>query len=120
MDNIKSNADSTSEASKRHHFELAANYLQPSRPVLTKFPSGTKRDAIKISDVIGSGFGTKQSAEKSKSTQSKKANGHGQGRGGKGKSPCSKQENYKQDRAIAASVYKNMKSISKKKGGVGE
>eukprot|EP00957_Ditylum_brightwellii_P093738 7137064-Ditylum_brightwellii.AAC.2 len=38
----------------------------------------------------------------------------------KGKSPCSKQENYKQGRAIAASVYKNMKAISKKKGEVGE
>eukprot|EP00957_Ditylum_brightwellii_P148564 11312222-Ditylum_brightwellii.AAC.1 len=44
----------------------------------------------------------------------------GQGQGGKGKSPCSKQENYKQGREIAASVYNNMKTISKKKGKVGE
>eukprot|EP00957_Ditylum_brightwellii_P065172 4943113-Ditylum_brightwellii.AAC.1 len=39
---------------------------------------------------------------------------------GKGESPCNKQENYKQGRAIAASVYKNMKTISKERGGVGE
>eukprot|EP00957_Ditylum_brightwellii_P005978 452825-Ditylum_brightwellii.AAC.1 len=32
MTNIKSNADVTSETSKRHHFELAANYLQPFCP----------------------------------------------------------------------------------------
>eukprot|EP00957_Ditylum_brightwellii_P069272 5258525-Ditylum_brightwellii.AAC.1 len=50
MANIKNDADVTSETSKRHHFELAANYLQPFCPVLKKFPSGTKRDAIKISD----------------------------------------------------------------------
>ena len=64
MANIKSNADLTSETSKRHHFELAATYLQPFCPVLKKFPSGTKRDAIEISDVSGSGFGTKPSAGK--------------------------------------------------------
>eukprot|EP00957_Ditylum_brightwellii_P064302 4879621-Ditylum_brightwellii.AAC.1 len=29
MANIKSDADPASETSKRHHFELAANYLQP-------------------------------------------------------------------------------------------
>eukprot|EP00957_Ditylum_brightwellii_P099516 7580259-Ditylum_brightwellii.AAC.1 len=45
-------------------FELAANFLQPFCPVLRKFPSGTKGDAIKISDVSGSDFGTKPSAGK--------------------------------------------------------
>eukprot|EP00957_Ditylum_brightwellii_P047120 3578208-Ditylum_brightwellii.AAC.1 len=62
MTNIKSNADLASETSKRHHFELAANYLQPFCPVLKKFQSGTKHGAIKIMDVSGSGFGTKPSA----------------------------------------------------------
>eukprot|EP00957_Ditylum_brightwellii_P034928 2646989-Ditylum_brightwellii.AAC.1 len=38
----------------------------------------------------------------------------------RGKNPCSKQENYKQGRAIAASVFKNMKAISKQKGEMGE
>eukprot|EP00957_Ditylum_brightwellii_P103753 7904399-Ditylum_brightwellii.AAC.1 len=42
MANIKSNTDLASETSKRHYFELAANYLQPFCPVLKKFPSGTK------------------------------------------------------------------------------
>eukprot|EP00957_Ditylum_brightwellii_P188885 14377931-Ditylum_brightwellii.AAC.2 len=142
MANIKSNADQASETSKRHHFELDANYLKPFCPVMKKFPSGTKCDAIKISDVSGSGSGTKPSAskadislgyhtseeyealtqpqkdelqewqeERSKTTQSWKANEEG-----KGKSPRSKQENYKQGRVIAASVFKNMKTISKKKG----
>eukprot|EP00957_Ditylum_brightwellii_P047848 3634401-Ditylum_brightwellii.AAC.1 len=64
MANIKSNADPASETSKRRHFKLAANYLQPFCPVLKKFPSGTKCDAINISDVSGSGFGTKPSAGK--------------------------------------------------------
>eukprot|EP00957_Ditylum_brightwellii_P076230 5794796-Ditylum_brightwellii.AAC.1 len=64
MANIKSDADLASETSKRHHFELAATYLQPFCPILKKFPSGTKRDAIKISDVSESGFGTKPSASK--------------------------------------------------------
>eukprot|EP00957_Ditylum_brightwellii_P026327 1990960-Ditylum_brightwellii.AAC.1 len=50
MANIKSNDDPASETSKRHHFELVAIYLQTFCPVLKKFPSGTKRDAIKISD----------------------------------------------------------------------
>eukprot|EP00957_Ditylum_brightwellii_P150554 11464385-Ditylum_brightwellii.AAC.1 len=54
MDNIKSNADVTSDTSKRHHFKLAANFLRPFCLVLKKFPSGTKRDAIKISDMSGS------------------------------------------------------------------
>eukprot|EP00957_Ditylum_brightwellii_P071602 5443724-Ditylum_brightwellii.AAC.1 len=62
MANNKSNADLASETSKRHHFELAVNYLQPFCPVLKKFPSGTNCDAIKISDVTGSMFGTKPSA----------------------------------------------------------
>eukprot|EP00957_Ditylum_brightwellii_P038308 2896276-Ditylum_brightwellii.AAC.1 len=64
MANIKSNADPALETSKRHHFELASNFLQPFCPVLKKFPSGIKRDAIKISDVSGSGLGTKPSARK--------------------------------------------------------
>eukprot|EP00957_Ditylum_brightwellii_P124999 9528819-Ditylum_brightwellii.AAC.1 len=34
MANIKSNADPASETSKRHHFKLAATYLQPFCPVL--------------------------------------------------------------------------------------
>eukprot|EP00957_Ditylum_brightwellii_P208992 15359806-Ditylum_brightwellii.AAC.1 len=54
MANIKSDADPTSETSKRHHFELAATYLQHFYPVFKKFPSGTKCDAIEISDVSGS------------------------------------------------------------------
>eukprot|EP00957_Ditylum_brightwellii_P137301 10467498-Ditylum_brightwellii.AAC.1 len=64
MANIKSDADTTSETSKRHHFELATNYLQLFCPVLKKIPSGTKHDAIKISDVTGSGIGTNPSASK--------------------------------------------------------
>eukprot|EP00957_Ditylum_brightwellii_P064040 4858100-Ditylum_brightwellii.AAC.1 len=64
MANIKSDADLVSETSKRHHFELAASYLQPFCPVLKKFPSGARRHAIEISDVSGSGFGTKPSAVK--------------------------------------------------------
>eukprot|EP00957_Ditylum_brightwellii_P072337 5498203-Ditylum_brightwellii.AAC.2 len=64
MVNIKSDADLTSETSKRHHFELATTYLQPFCPVLKKFLSGTKHDTIEISDVTGSGFGTKLSASK--------------------------------------------------------
>eukprot|EP00957_Ditylum_brightwellii_P128524 9803350-Ditylum_brightwellii.AAC.1 len=62
MVNIKSNADLASETSKRHHIELAATYIQPFCPVLRKFHLGTKCDAIKISDVSGSGFGTLTSA----------------------------------------------------------
>eukprot|EP00957_Ditylum_brightwellii_P011289 853691-Ditylum_brightwellii.AAC.1 len=62
MANIKSNADLASETRKRHHLELAATYLQPFCPVSKKFPSDTKRDANEISDVSGSGFGTKPSA----------------------------------------------------------
>eukprot|EP00957_Ditylum_brightwellii_P183084 13945105-Ditylum_brightwellii.AAC.1 len=54
MANIKSNADPASETSKRHHFELAANYHQPFCPVLKKILSGTKSDAIETSDVSGS------------------------------------------------------------------
>eukprot|EP00957_Ditylum_brightwellii_P125675 9579779-Ditylum_brightwellii.AAC.1 len=50
MVNIKSNADLASETNKRHHFKLTANYLQPFCPVLKKFSSGTRSDAIKISD----------------------------------------------------------------------
>eukprot|EP00957_Ditylum_brightwellii_P152647 11619315-Ditylum_brightwellii.AAC.1 len=65
MANIKSNADATSEISKRHHFKLAATYLQPFYPVLKTFPTDTKHDVIKIFDIIGSGFGTKPSARKS-------------------------------------------------------
>eukprot|EP00957_Ditylum_brightwellii_P204909 15341341-Ditylum_brightwellii.AAC.1 len=61
MANIKSDADLTSVTSKRHHFELPATYLQPFCPVLKKFPSGIKCDTIKISNVSGSGFGTKPS-----------------------------------------------------------
>eukprot|EP00957_Ditylum_brightwellii_P129230 9857111-Ditylum_brightwellii.AAC.1 len=53
-----------SETSKRHHFELAATYLQPCCPVLKKFTSGTKYGAINISDVSGSCFGIKPSAGK--------------------------------------------------------
>eukprot|EP00957_Ditylum_brightwellii_P133021 10142913-Ditylum_brightwellii.AAC.1 len=109
MANIKSNADSASEISKRHHFKLAVTYLQPFYPVLKTFPTDTEHGAIKISDVSGSGFRTKSSAdkkgvnlrldtakeyealtqpqkdelqewqEKSNPTQSWKANRHGQG-----------------------------------------
>eukprot|EP00957_Ditylum_brightwellii_P054152 4101629-Ditylum_brightwellii.AAC.1 len=64
MANIKSDANLASETSKRHHFELAANFLQPFCLVLKKFPSGTNCDAIKISDVSGSGFGINPSAGK--------------------------------------------------------
>eukprot|EP00957_Ditylum_brightwellii_P152047 11577629-Ditylum_brightwellii.AAC.1 len=64
MANIKSNADPAPETSKRHHFKLTATYLQPFCPVLKKLPLGTKCDAIKISDVSGSGFRTKPSASK--------------------------------------------------------
>eukprot|EP00957_Ditylum_brightwellii_P111031 8467494-Ditylum_brightwellii.AAC.1 len=60
------------------------------------------------------------SHNKSKPVQQRKANEHGRGQEGKGKSPYSKQESYKQVRVIAASVYKNMKSNSKKKGEEGE
>eukprot|EP00957_Ditylum_brightwellii_P081420 6192736-Ditylum_brightwellii.AAC.2 len=49
MANIKSDADVASATSKRHHFELAATYLQPFCPVLKTFPTGIKCDAIKIS-----------------------------------------------------------------------
>eukprot|EP00957_Ditylum_brightwellii_P019766 1491879-Ditylum_brightwellii.AAC.1 len=62
MENIKNDADATSEMSKRHHFKLAANYLQFFCPVLKTFPPGTKRDATEISDVTGSEIGTKPSA----------------------------------------------------------
>eukprot|EP00957_Ditylum_brightwellii_P073450 5581787-Ditylum_brightwellii.AAC.1 len=61
MANIKSDADPTSVTSKRHLFKLAATYLQPFCPVSKKVPSGTKCDAIEISDATGSGFGTKPS-----------------------------------------------------------
>eukprot|EP00957_Ditylum_brightwellii_P151361 11525884-Ditylum_brightwellii.AAC.1 len=61
MANIKSDADPVSETSKKRHFEFAANYLQLFCPVLKKCTYGTKWDAIKISDVSGSGFGTKAS-----------------------------------------------------------
>eukprot|EP00957_Ditylum_brightwellii_P092704 7059158-Ditylum_brightwellii.AAC.1 len=54
MANIKSDADPTSVTSKQHHFKLDATYLQPFCPVLKKFPYGTKRNAIEISDVSGS------------------------------------------------------------------
>eukprot|EP00957_Ditylum_brightwellii_P143855 10961525-Ditylum_brightwellii.AAC.1 len=64
MANIKSDADPASETSKRHHFELTANYIQPFCPVLKKVPLGTKHDAIEISDMSRSGFGTKPSASK--------------------------------------------------------
>eukprot|EP00957_Ditylum_brightwellii_P075760 5757806-Ditylum_brightwellii.AAC.2 len=50
MANVKSNADPAPEMSKMHHFELTDNFLQPFCPGLKKFPSGTKCDAIKISD----------------------------------------------------------------------
>eukprot|EP00957_Ditylum_brightwellii_P186966 14238690-Ditylum_brightwellii.AAC.1 len=65
MANIKSDADTTSTTSKRHHFKLAATYLQPFCPVLKKFPADTKHDAIKISDTTSLGFGAKPSAGKS-------------------------------------------------------
>eukprot|EP00957_Ditylum_brightwellii_P048869 3708034-Ditylum_brightwellii.AAC.1 len=64
MAKIKSDADLASETSKWHHFELTVNYIQPFCLVLKKFSSGTKCDAIKISDVSGSGFGTKLSTSK--------------------------------------------------------
>eukprot|EP00957_Ditylum_brightwellii_P172149 13105617-Ditylum_brightwellii.AAC.1 len=38
MANIKSSADLASETSKRHHFELVTNFLQPFCPVLKQFP----------------------------------------------------------------------------------
>eukprot|EP00957_Ditylum_brightwellii_P196224 14951258-Ditylum_brightwellii.AAC.1 len=149
MANIKSDANTISVTSKRHHFELAATYFLPFCPILRKFPSGTKCDAIKISDTTALEFETKPSAgtsgvslmyhtteeyksltqplkvklqewhNKSKQGQQKKAQGHGKGQGGSGKSP-SKQESYRQGRAIAAYVYKNMQSIIKKKGEEGE
>eukprot|EP00957_Ditylum_brightwellii_P113708 8669861-Ditylum_brightwellii.AAC.1 len=50
MANIKSDADATSVTSKRHHFDFAVTYLLPFCPVLMKFPSSTKHDAIEISD----------------------------------------------------------------------
>eukprot|EP00957_Ditylum_brightwellii_P076247 5795935-Ditylum_brightwellii.AAC.3 len=65
MANIISDADATSVTSKMHHFKLAARYLLPFCPVLKKFPSGTKSDAIKISDTTASGFGTKPSTDTS-------------------------------------------------------
>eukprot|EP00957_Ditylum_brightwellii_P038180 2886498-Ditylum_brightwellii.AAC.3 len=64
MANIKSDDDIASKTSKMHHYELAATYIQPFCPVLKKFSSDTKCNAIKISDVSGSGFGTKPSADK--------------------------------------------------------
>eukprot|EP00957_Ditylum_brightwellii_P002243 172384-Ditylum_brightwellii.AAC.1 len=64
MANIKSDANLALETSKRHNFDLAATYLQPFCSVLEKFPTGTKQDAIKISNVSGSGLGTKPSAGK--------------------------------------------------------
>eukprot|EP00957_Ditylum_brightwellii_P128338 9788602-Ditylum_brightwellii.AAC.1 len=64
MANIKSAADLASETSKKHNFELAANNIQPFCPVMKKFLFDTNCDAIKISDVSGSGFGTKPSAGK--------------------------------------------------------
>ena len=118
---------------------------------MKKFPSGTKRDAIEISDVSGSGFGTKPSAgktgvslryhtseeyqaltqpqkdelqdwreQKTKSTKLWRTGTQGRGQGGRGRNSGRKRETYKQGRAIAASVYKNMRSISKQKGEVGE
>eukprot|EP00957_Ditylum_brightwellii_P081084 6166937-Ditylum_brightwellii.AAC.1 len=65
MANIKSDADATSATSKKQHFKLAAIFLQPFYPVLKKFPSGTKHDAIKISDTTTSGFGPNPSARTS-------------------------------------------------------
>eukprot|EP00957_Ditylum_brightwellii_P200577 15290648-Ditylum_brightwellii.AAC.1 len=59
MANIRSNADKISATSKGHHFELVATYLLPFCPVLRKFPSSTKHNAIKISDTAASSFGTK-------------------------------------------------------------
>eukprot|EP00957_Ditylum_brightwellii_P174400 13278944-Ditylum_brightwellii.AAC.1 len=50
MTKIRSNADETSVTNKMHYFELAATYLLPFCPVLRKFHSGIKCDAIKISD----------------------------------------------------------------------
>eukprot|EP00957_Ditylum_brightwellii_P176858 13471389-Ditylum_brightwellii.AAC.1 len=50
MADIKRNGDPASETSERHHFELAATYLQPFCPILKKFPSCTKHDDIKISN----------------------------------------------------------------------
>eukprot|EP00957_Ditylum_brightwellii_P043377 3288788-Ditylum_brightwellii.AAC.1 len=124
MVNIKSDADATSAASKRHHFELTATCIQPFCSVLKKFPSDTKHDDIKISDTTASGFGTKPSAgnsglslryhaaneykaitqphknklqewcNKCKQGQQRKAQGCGKGQGGRGKSPSNKQESY--------------------------
>eukprot|EP00957_Ditylum_brightwellii_P150441 11455504-Ditylum_brightwellii.AAC.1 len=64
MASIKSDVDPASETRKRHHFELATTYLQPFCHFLKKFLSDTKGDAIKISDVSESSFGTKLSASK--------------------------------------------------------
>eukprot|EP00957_Ditylum_brightwellii_P088870 6767080-Ditylum_brightwellii.AAC.1 len=62
MANIKSDADVTSTTSKRHYFKLAAIYLLLFCHVFKKFQSGTKRNAIEISDTAASGFGPKPSA----------------------------------------------------------
>eukprot|EP00957_Ditylum_brightwellii_P000514 39988-Ditylum_brightwellii.AAC.1 len=122
MANTKSDADLASETSKRHHFELAANFFQPFCPVLMKFSSGTKCDAIKISDVSGSKYEvlTQPQTDKLQEWQEEKSKSTNRGREGRGKSPDRKQENYKQGRAIATSVLKNMKAISKQRGKVEE
>eukprot|EP00957_Ditylum_brightwellii_P114882 8760859-Ditylum_brightwellii.AAC.1 len=65
MNNIKSDADAMLATSKRHHFKLAAIDLQLFCPILKKFLSATKHDAIKISGTTASGFGTKPSTGKS-------------------------------------------------------
>eukprot|EP00957_Ditylum_brightwellii_P163606 12457000-Ditylum_brightwellii.AAC.1 len=61
MANIRSDADVTLAMSKRYHFEVATTYLLLVCLMLRKFTSGTKHDAIKISDTTASGFGTKPS-----------------------------------------------------------
>eukprot|EP00957_Ditylum_brightwellii_P008943 676998-Ditylum_brightwellii.AAC.1 len=65
MSDINSDADETQVTSKRHHFELTATCLLSLCPLLKKFPSGTKHDAIEISDITASGFGTKPSTNTS-------------------------------------------------------
>eukprot|EP00957_Ditylum_brightwellii_P103548 7889307-Ditylum_brightwellii.AAC.3 len=112
MANIKSDAASTSATSKRHHFKLAATYLQSFCTILKKFLTGTKHDAIKISDTTAFGksgvslryYSAKEYealtqsqkdsfqewCNKSKPVQQRKAQGHGRGQGGKGESPSSK------------------------------
>eukprot|EP00957_Ditylum_brightwellii_P123709 9431393-Ditylum_brightwellii.AAC.1 len=62
MANIKSDDNEKSTTSKRHHFKLAATYLLPFYPVLRKFPSSTKCDAIKIAVTTTLGVGIKPSA----------------------------------------------------------